>query len=206
MISALGSIKGVLFDLDGTLADSRLEFSAMCIEANLPVGTPLLEHCATLGDCDEARNLQMIIERHEMAGAERAEWIGGADVLVNQLFNAGVPMAIVTRNMRRAAERMVEKLDIPISLLITREDCQPKPNPEGLLQVSRQWQIPVDSLAYVGDYKYDMLAASNAGMLGVLKRNERNAEFVDLAHVAISDFEELLPYFSTDISAVNDRS
>lgn len=203
-MSALGSLEGVLFDLDGTLADSRLEFSAMCIEANLPVGTPLLEYLIALGDCDESRNLQSIIERHEMAGAHRAKWIAGAEVMVNRLFDAGVPMAIVTRNMRSAAELMVAKLEIPISLLITREDCLPKPDPEGLLRVSERWDMPASALAYVGDYKYDMLAASNAGMLGVLLQNGRNAEFADLAGVAITEFDELLPYLSPAISVTND--
>ena len=202
MTQALGSIKGVLFDLDGTLADSRLEFSVMCQEANLPVGTPLLEYCVGLGECDEADNLRAIIEKHEMAGAERAKWIGGADVLVGQLLDAEVPMAIVTRNMRAAADRMVEKLEIPISLMLTREDCEPKPHPEGLLRIAEQWGIAPNCLAYVGDYKYDMLAASNAGMLGVMIRNERNAQFIDLADVAMTHFEELLPYLSADLRSI----
>ena len=204
MISALGSLEGVLFDLDGTLADSRLDFSAMCVEANLPVGTPLLEYLTALGDCEESRNLRSIIERHEMTGAERATWIDGAEALVNQLFDAGVPMAIVTRNMRSAAEHTVAKLDIPVSLLVTREDCLPKPDPEGLLMVAERWDIPVAALAYVGDYKYDMLAATNAGMLGVLLQNGRNAEFANLAGVAITKFDELLPYLSPAISVAND--
>ncbi len=203
-MSAIGSIEGVLFDLDGTLADSRLDFAAMCVEANLPVGTPLLEYLTGLGDCDESRNLRTIIERHEMAGAERATWIDGAKVLVNQLSDAGVPMAIVTRNMRRAAELTVAKLDIPISLLVTREDCLPKPDPEGLLMVAARWSLPVATLAYVGDYKYDLLAATNAGMLGVLLRNASNADFVDLAGAVIGEFNELLPYLSKAISATND--
>ena len=198
MNSVQRKIHGVLFDLDGTLANSKLEFPEMCREAGLPEGTALLEHCAALGECDEARNIQAIIEKHEMAGAERAEWIDGAEVLVHQLYDAGVPMAIVTRNMRRATTLMVSKLEIPISLLVTREDCPPKPDPEGLLFVSEQWGIQADLLAYVGDYKYDMLAAKNAGMLGVLIRNSRNGEFAALANLAIFEFEELLPHLAIE--------
>jgi len=189
-----GSIQGVLFDLDGTLADSKLDFPAMCREAGLPRGTPLLEHCAAMGDCEESRNINSIIEAHELAGAMRAEWIEGADVLVNALFDMGIPMAIVTRNMKRATILTVEKLEIPISLLITREDCPPKPDPEGLLRVAEQWGIKAEYLAYVGDYKYDMLAATNAGMVGVLKRNARNGEFAALANLVISEFDELRPH------------
>lgn len=194
MTSPQKRLQGVLFDLDGTLANSQLDFAAMCKEASLPLGTPLLEYCIGLGDCAEAKNLHAIIEKHEMAGAERAQWIEGADVLVNRLFDAGVPMAIVTRNMRRATDLMVSKLEIPISLLITREDCLPKPDPEGLLLIAEQWGIGVEFLAYVGDYKYDLQAARNAGMLGVLLRNSRNEKFADQADLAISEFEELIPY------------
>jgi HAD superfamily hydrolase (TIGR01549 family) len=199
MIPVQRKIHGVLFDLDGTLANSKLEFPAMCREAGLPEGTALLEYCTGLGDCEETRNIRKLIEQHEVAGAERAEWIEGADVLVHRLFDAGVPMAIVTRNMRRATEMTVSKLEIPISLLITREDCSPKPDPEGLLFVAAQWGIQADLLAYVGDYKYDMLAARNAGMVAVLKRNSSNGKFAGLANLVISEFDELLPHLVTEL-------
>jgi hypothetical protein len=49
-----------------------------------------------------------------------------------------------------------------------------------------------------------MLAATNAGMLGVLLQNGRNAEFANLAGVAITECDELLPYLSPAISVAND--
>jgi len=36
-------IRGIIFDLDGTLADSQLDFDAMRREMELPLGLPILE-------------------------------------------------------------------------------------------------------------------------------------------------------------------
>ncbi len=41
-------VRGVVFDLDGTLVDSRLDFEAMRRQMNLPKGAPLLETIAQL--------------------------------------------------------------------------------------------------------------------------------------------------------------
>jgi phosphoglycolate phosphatase-like HAD superfamily hydrolase len=39
--------KGVIFDLDGTLADSRLDFARLRADLGLPPPTPILEALAT---------------------------------------------------------------------------------------------------------------------------------------------------------------
>ncbi|MCW9000582.1 MAG: HAD hydrolase-like protein, partial [Kangiellaceae bacterium] len=84
----------------------------------------------------------------------------------------------------------------PIDLIITREDCLPKPHPEGLLKVAEQWQITPKELAYVGDYKFDLMAAKNAGMRAILLSTKRNAEFHTLADWVIDDFSELSSIYS----------
>ena len=39
----VSGIKGVVFDLDGTLVDSRLDFDAIRAELDFPQGRPILE-------------------------------------------------------------------------------------------------------------------------------------------------------------------
>jgi beta-phosphoglucomutase-like phosphatase (HAD superfamily) len=43
MIESPAPLRGLIFDLDGTLVDSRLDFEAMRREMELPAGTPILE-------------------------------------------------------------------------------------------------------------------------------------------------------------------
>ena len=190
------TLHGILFDLDGTLADSQLDFTAMCDELAIPHHTPLLEYQQSLSCAHDIARVTEVIEKHEMAGAHAATWIADAEQLVQQLHARNIPMAIVTRNMRKATQLMLEKLNMPITLVVTREDCeQVKPHPEGLLKIANQWGISPERLAYVGDFKFDLLAAKRANMKAMLWRNEHNAEFESLADHSIIQFKQLLDFF-----------
>lgn len=189
--------KGLIFDLDGTLADTKLDFPKICREAGVAPGTPLLEYCESLDDKVRASEIHQIIERHEMEGAHQSSWIGDAENMLQFLTALQIPLAIVTRNMRAAVSITIEKLRIPIELVITREDCLPKPHPEGLLKIAKQWQIAPQELAYVGDYKFDLMAAKNAGMHAILLSTERNIEFHTMADWVIDDFSEISAMYSS---------
>ncbi len=191
MSGNLDNIQGIIFDLDGTLANTKLNFSAMCAELEIPAGTPLLEYLAGIDDACEQARARAVVERHEMQGAERAEWMPGARDMLQLLHRAGVPMGIVTRNMRRAACLTVERLGIPIDRMVTREDCQPKPHPQGLLQIAADWPMPARDIVYIGDYKFDLQAANSANMIACLIDNGKNASYASLADWVISDFSEV---------------
>lgn len=187
----LQHISAVAFDLDGTLVDSRLDFKAICNDIGWPEGTPLLERLAELGDCAEARHAAAIIHQHEMRGAEQASWMPGAAECLANFQRHGVPMAILTRNMRAATQLTLRRLQIPISLVLTREDCAAKPDPQGLLHIAEHYAIPCASLLYVGDYLFDLQTANNAGAWSCLYLNNHNQHFKPLAHYAVSHFSEL---------------
>ena len=46
----MAQVRGIIFDLDGTLVDSRLDFDAMRHEMGLPTGIPILEGLAAIPD------------------------------------------------------------------------------------------------------------------------------------------------------------
>jgi HAD superfamily hydrolase (TIGR01549 family) len=88
----------------------------------------------------------------------------GAEYFVQQAQAKHLPLAIVTRNCKAATNSKIEKNNICIDLVLTREDAPPKPDPSALLEIAEQWQIPCEEVAYIGDYKYDIFAAHNANM------------------------------------------
>lgn len=189
-------INAVVFDLDGTLVDSRLDFDAICDDIGWPRGTPLLEHMAALGPCEETDRAEAIIRQHELAGAEAATWMPGAEACLQQLHARGYPLAILTRNMREATQLVLQRLNIPISLVLTREDCAAKPDPEGLHLIAQQMAIPSSAILYVGDYLFDLQVASNAGAMSCLYLNDSNQHFSDQADHVIAHFTELAAVFA----------
>ena len=68
----------IVFDLDGTLVDSSLDFAAMRAGTGCPDGVGLLEYVETLATAAEREAAHAVIHRYEMEGAERATWIPGA--------------------------------------------------------------------------------------------------------------------------------
>ena len=187
----IASLAGVIFDLDGTLVDSALDFAAIRRQLGIEDQVGLIEHMHSLPDPRERARVRAAIHAFEMEGANRAIWMPGANELLVALSQRRMPVAILTRNMREAVQRMAEKLNIPVTQILTREDCRPKPDPDGLEQIARAWGVPPERLVYIGDFKFDLEAAKNAGMRSCLYRNERNGEWATMADWVIDHFDQL---------------
>lgn len=188
---SIAEISGLIFDLDGTLVDSGLDFAAIRRELGIDPSVGLIEYQESLTDPWDRNRVRDAIHAFEMAGARRASWMPGARELVTDLAARGWPLGIVTRNMREAVDLMVANLAIPIETVLTREDCLPKPDPDGLWQISRAWGLAPRNLIYVGDFRFDLEAARNAGMGACLYRNPRNGQWAPMADWVIHHFDEL---------------
>lgn len=183
--------KGVVFDLDGTLADSRLDFAAMRADTGCPSGTGLLEYIESLDTEQERRAAYAVIHRYEMEGAESARWMDGAEPLCQRLSGSGLPLGIFTRNSRESSRRMVDALGIPCDILIAREDAAAKPDPDGLLKIARRFGLDGADILCVGDFLYDLVAADRAGMRSCLYDPAGSSPYADRAHYVVRHFDEL---------------
>lgn len=190
--------RAVIFDLDGTLADSALDFDAIRAEIGLEPGLPILEQLVG-ADAQTCARAEAIMRRHELDAIAGARLIDGCAELLAHLESRRVPIGILTRNIRQVVETFARTFGFRFDAIYTREDGPPKPSPAGVLALcDRLGAGPADTLT-VGDFKFDVLAGRRAGCRTVLLRTDPlpEAERDDWGppDLIIRSLRELVPLF-----------
>jgi HAD superfamily hydrolase (TIGR01549 family) len=181
----------VVFDLDGTLVDTGLDFDQMRREMQIEPGVPVLEALAAM-DEPRASDCRRILDEHEQAGLARARLMPGVPAFLQALAERGVRQAVLTRNSRPVAEAVLERFGLRFDRVVGREDAPAKPDPRAICELCRTWALEPAEVAMLGDYKFDLLAGRAARVRTVLYLGQRRAE--DLDYVALAD--RLLPSFA----------
>jgi phosphoglycolate phosphatase-like HAD superfamily hydrolase len=180
-------IRAVLFDLDGTLVHTRIDFPRMKegVLAELRAegfdpepfrpldALAIIERVATmLPDPSGFRHrAELALRREELAVCDDAVEAEGAVETLNWLHGQGVAVGIVTRNCREAVARALERVPLPYQVLLTRADTpRVKPDPLHLHLALERLGVAADAALMVGDHVMDVRAGHAAGMaaLGVL--------------------------------------
>ena len=133
-----------------------------------------------------------IIHKHEMKGAEESTLMPGFIEFKNFVDQKGIPIAIQTRNSSEVAAYTLKKFGINVPLILSRDNCSPKPNPEGLIHMMQKYQVQPKQTVYIGDSKYDMQTANNANVFSILFKSSYNEGFKPKSHLCINDFRELI--------------
>ena len=183
-------IKAVLFDLDGTLADTALDLGAalnrLLIEEGQPTQPddavrPIASHGAralvSLGfgidrdhpDFDALR--LRFLDHYEHSFADRTCLFEGIDTLIRTLAERGMVWGIITNKPMRFTDRLVPELPFPVApAVVVSGDTVgvAKPDPRPMLKACEMIGIPPQQCVYVGDAQRDIQAGKNAGMRTVL--------------------------------------
>lgn len=199
-------IRGMIFDLDGTLLDTALDFPAMRRDLGLPDGTPILEALAELVPGDHFDRQWGIVHAHELAGARRAVVYDGVHQFLAELQRRNIPQAILTRNSRESAELALSQLDWQFSEILTREDAPPKPDPSGLLEICRRWHMPPEHVAFCGDYLFDLEAGRRAGMTTILYAPDELPPFADQADHVLTHYAQGIGLIERWLSSPSESS
>jgi HAD superfamily hydrolase (TIGR01509 family) len=184
------AFKGYFFDLDGTLVDSKLDFDQMREAIGIPNGEPILEYLEKHPDPEFIKRGHELVRHFELIGAQAATWIPGARELLEKLNKANIPVAILTRNSREVTQLTVDSLDIPISYFLTRDDCLPKPHPEGLHLLAKYFSLSANNTVYIGDYLFDLQTAKAAGVTAALYTGGTSSPYANDADLVIDCFIE----------------
>jgi HAD superfamily hydrolase (TIGR01509 family) len=181
--------EAVIFDMDGTLVSSNLDFRAMREQTGCMPGQDILRYMETLSSVERSKVAQ-VIDEHEMEDAHNCEVLPGVKTMLKALEQKNIRMAIVTRNSAPATRIKLARTGIELKHVITREDAPPKPAPDALINLAKQWGIEQKSCVYVGDYVYDIEAAHRANMHSALYSDAVLPDFAEQAHFVFRHHDE----------------
>jgi phosphoglycolate phosphatase-like HAD superfamily hydrolase len=198
---------GIIFDLDNTLIESRIEYARLRSEAIsvlLKCGTDpsvidakatahvnilrAREHLLVERGSEAAKRLDRAISetlsRMELAHVDEVRAIDGAAEVLDQLTLDGYAASVLTRGSREYARRAlhVAGLDGRIGRLVCRDDyplTEAKPNPLALERAAALIDREPRSCILVGDHIIDLECAVGAGarFAGVLTGTTTREQF-----------------------------
>lgn len=183
-------IQAVLFDLDGTLADTALDLGGalnrLLRKRNLPeIPVERIRPVASHGSPAFIKLGAGITAEHPDYEAWRQAYLAeydqcfdcdtvlfdGINTLLAELAARGVKWGIITNKYAQFTDRLVPKLGFAVApaVVVSGDTCaEAKPSAQPMLYACRAIGVEPQNCLYLGDAERDMQAAKNAGMTAVL--------------------------------------
>ena len=179
-------IQAVLFDLDGTLADTALDLggalNTLLARHGLPAksmdeirtqashgaaGLIKLGAGITPDHPDYARWRTEYLDEYDSRYAQDTTLFGGVNELIAELGKRGIKWGIITNKPMRFTDKL--GFIIPPAVVVSGDTCgEPKPSVKPMLYACGQIHADPQHTLYVGDAERDIQAGRNAGMTTVL--------------------------------------
>ncbi|SLM36269.1 had superfamily [Lasallia pustulata] len=193
-------LKGIVFDVDGTLCvPQTYMFAEMRAALGIPKTTDILDHIYALPTAAAQEAAMASIRAIEAAAMQTQEPQAGLLQLMRYLEGRGVRKGICTRNFDTPVNHLLSTFlhGQVFGPIVTRDFRPPKPHPAGILHIASQWGLDDggSSLIMVGDSIDDMTAGFRAGAATVLLVNEVNAHLATHEHtdLCIRRLDDLVP-------------
>jgi phosphoglycolate phosphatase len=177
--------RAILFDLDGTLADTAPDLAAAVNQLRIarglaPAPYAQLRPVASAGargligaafslqpGDEDYENLRIaFLENYLAALAVKSHLFDGITVLLDALREYGLQWGIVTNKAARFTDLLVPKIGLHHAGCVISGDTTPytKPHPAPLLEAARRLALAPQDCWYVGDDLRDIQAGQAAGM------------------------------------------
>jgi 2-phosphoglycolate phosphatase len=183
-------IEAVLFDLDGTFADTAPDLGAALNHVRALHGLPplpleILRPQASHGsrgllkvgmnvepDAPDYDNMRdAFLQHYEDHICDRTVLFPGMAALINELERHDLQWGIVTNKPHRYTVPLMERLGYAkrAACLVSGDTCeQAKPHPMPMLHAAKLMGVDAKNCLYLGDDLRDMEAAQASGMTGII--------------------------------------
>lgn len=173
-------LQGVIFDLDGTLADTLdvcIEAFQYAIAAHTGRRLSPGEVVALWGPSEEGvlreavgpeweHSVETFLTEYERLHVSVPEPFPGIRELLEHLAAAGIPTGVVTGKGARSAQISLEVLGIDGYFDAVEAGSIDGPvKEEKIARIVERWGVPAEAVIYVGDHPHDAIHAHAAGTL-----------------------------------------
>jgi HAD superfamily hydrolase (TIGR01509 family) len=182
-------VRGLIFDLDGTLVDTVyahvLAWHRALAEAGLPIEAWRIHRkigmSGGLFTRAVAREVGRALDEEEVGAVQTRHGelfrelqperrpLPGAIDLLRYLSEARIPWGIATSGRRPEIDASLEVLGVGRDAVVVERGhvARAKPEPDLFLACAERLGLPADQCYVIGDAVWDLLAARRAGMLSV---------------------------------------
>jgi len=213
-------VKGILFDLDGTIVDSKKAYLEAARVAFATFGQEPLE---TLAALEIPKRLEQGISITDLVGRNVNAFL---DVYLKTYYAATKNLTVPIRNSEATLAALSKKAKLALitmrfvskvsvieeltrvglakffAYVVTAEDTRaPKPSPEALIGAVKAMDVNICDCVIVGDSVVDVRAGKSAGSMtvavlsGLYSRDELAKENPDLIVKDITELPEFLEFF-----------
>jgi HAD superfamily hydrolase (TIGR01549 family) len=190
-------IKGVIFDMDGTVVDVPYDWRRIKEELQTE-GKPILSYIQSLEEPERSEKWK-ILERYEEEATEKATLKEGMREFFYFLEDKGLKKALVTNNSRRNVDFLIKKFNLHFDLVLSREAGLWKPSGAPFRFVLKTLKIQKKACCVIGDSHFDVKAAADAGIQRIFilgsggkKDLPESVEIVQTGHELRKRLEQLI--------------
>lgn len=179
---------GVIFDLDGTLADTLADITdainAVFAGAGLPcqsqarirslIGEGLANLLRLASGVEDTERIAVLVERYRSAYTERlvehTTIYPGIKAMLDGLTDRTVPMCVLSNKPHEYTAPICRRLLAPwpfVHCLGAGDEATRKPDPSVALALAENMNRSPGDVFFVGDSGTDIVTAANAGMVSV---------------------------------------
>jgi pyrophosphatase PpaX len=206
-------IKTVLFDLDGTLADTELvmmrtmlffiekyrpDLKVSFSDLSKTYGPPLVETLNTyFPSIDRDVLAKEFSTQARVFYPKYAKAFEGALAVVNRLISEGYNVGLVTTKHRINALFTLEVCGFPtdVYMISFNEVKNPKPDPEGIFLAMKHFNVEAQETLFIGDTIYDYLAGVNAKVhTALVAWSSKSFEDSVKPSLWVKSFDDILTY------------
>jgi HAD superfamily hydrolase (TIGR01549 family) len=168
-------LKGVLFDMDGTVVDAPYDWPRIKAELGTQ-GVPILTYLSSLEEPERSRKWGRL-QKYEDEATRAAVLKKGMRGFLDFLTATGVKKALITNNSRANVDILLKKFGLAFDCLISRESGLWKPSGAPLICAMRQLKLRKEECCAVGDSHFDIKAAEDAGISRIFILNKDSHGF-----------------------------